>query len=178
MRMSPQVLLMTLGALLALGCMVTDALWRRIPNALTLPAAGAGLVIALVSGGWESLLWSGAGMLVGFGLLLLPYALGAMGAGDVKLLAALGALLGYPGIVQVFLYAAIAGGVLSLIVIFRRRMIAEAWANIRDIIVRVALRLLRVPTAKAEDLKSVGAIPYGVAIGLGTIAYLYLGAIV
>lgn len=72
----------------------TDAWRRRIPNWLTVPAAFAGLAFhALAPAGW-GLATATAGAAIGFALLLGPWLLGGGGAGDVKLLTALGAWLG------------------------------------------------------------------------------------
>lgn len=98
-----------------------DLRTRRVPNALTasLAAIGLGLAAAGVSGltFWASLL----GVALGLGLMLPGYLFGATGAGDVKLLGAAGALLGPAHIGLAFLYTALAGGVLALVVARRRR---------------------------------------------------------
>ena len=96
---------------------VVDVRLHRIPNHLTVPAAVFGLLFhALFFEGWGIVL-SFAGLLVGFGLLFLPWLLGGSGMGDVKLLAALGAWLGpthlmYVFVVSVFLAAVLALGVM------------------------------------------------------------------
>jgi prepilin peptidase CpaA len=72
----------------------TDLTTRRIPNLLTFPAMGAGLLMNAVASGWSGLLTAGGGLLVGFALFVLPVAFLGRGAGDLKLLAALGALGG------------------------------------------------------------------------------------
>ncbi|MFP3361714.1 A24 family peptidase, partial [Planococcus sp. SIMBA_143] len=65
---------------------ITDVRNRRILNSVTFPAMGIGLLYYTMTLGLEGFLFSGAGLLVGFALLLIPYLLGGMGAGDVKLL--------------------------------------------------------------------------------------------
>lgn len=98
-------------ALIAAG---TD-LWKfKVYNALTLPALAAGLAASAWAGGWEGLATSGLGALTGFGLLVAFFILGGVGAGDVKLLTALGAWLGPALTLRVFFASAIAAGIYAL----------------------------------------------------------------
>lgn len=163
---------------LVLACMITDVYQRRIPNCLTIPAVAAGLGFALLGNGWDGVWLSVVGIAVGFGLLFLPFYFGGMGAGDVKLMAALGALLGASAIIQVFLYSAIVGGVLAVVSVVRERACRETAANIAAICLGWWSRLGSGHGLGDRPHRSVGNIPYGVAIGLGTIAYYYFGALV
>lgn len=105
---------------------------RRIYNVVTFPAAAIGLILGLVLGGWRGLLLSAGGFAVGFALMILPYYVGGMGAGDVKLMAALGALMGLAPIVQIFLYTAIIGGVIAVISALSRGTLKRAFRNIAN----------------------------------------------
>jgi prepilin peptidase CpaA len=162
-------------------CLVTDLLWRRIPNIVTLTTAAAGLVLGVVNDGWRGLAMSAGGMAVGFVTLILPYYVGGMGAGDVKLMAALGALMGPSPIVHIFLYTALIGGVIAVVNAIWRGTLMQALRNIRDW--TTALWLQRMAGLKGgltqtELSKTAGVIPYGVAIALGLGAYLVFGKIV
>ena len=107
------VRLLVLSAL-SVGACAWDLRTRRIPDWLTVPVAVAGLVLALAEGGWSSGGWSLVGLLVG-AVVFLPFvALGYMGAGDMKLMAAAGALLGPLGVVRGVLTGAILGGLWAL----------------------------------------------------------------
>ena len=86
---------------------------RRVPNWLTAAGLAAGLACAL-PGGWRGLALATAGAALGFALLLPFHWCGAMGGGDVKLMAAFGAFLGPAGILLAAFFAAIAGGLLPL----------------------------------------------------------------
>ena len=99
-------------------------LWsRRVPNKLTLAVALLGVTLAALGLSGHSLMAALGGLVVGLLLMLPGHVIGATGAGDVKLLAAIGTLLGPSGILVAFLYSAIAGGVLALIVAVRRRVL-------------------------------------------------------
>jgi prepilin peptidase CpaA len=102
-----------------------DMRTRRVPNRLTFSIAIAGLVVALAQLGAVTAPQALAGLAVGLALMLPGHVIGATGAGDVKLFAALGTFLGPSGILAGFAYTAIAGGVLALAVAFRRRMLRE-----------------------------------------------------
>ena len=97
------------SGLAALACLA-DLGWRRIPNVVTFGGAALALVTAAATGGVSAFGLAAGGWLVGLLLFLPLFALGGLGAGDVKLLAALGAWLGPRDVVYVALYGAIAGG--------------------------------------------------------------------
>jgi prepilin peptidase CpaA len=101
-----------------------DLRTRRVPNVVTMPLAVLGLAAA--ASGVSGLTMSAAlfGLLLGLVLMMPGYVFGATGAGDVKLLAAAGAWLGPTHIGVAFLYTAIVGGVLALVVARRRRRLA------------------------------------------------------
>ena len=104
--MTPVVLV---AAGLGVAAVVEDLRRRRVPNWLTAAGLAGGLGCA-AWGGWHGLGMAAAGTLVGF-LILLPFHWwGAMGGGDVKLMAAYGALLGPSGILLAALLAAVLGG--------------------------------------------------------------------
>jgi prepilin peptidase CpaA len=100
---------------------VIDLRTRRIPNALTGALAVIGVGIAAAKLGPVGLGGALLGCALGLAFMLPGHLFGATGAGDVKLFAAAGALLGPATTVQAFLYTAIAGGVLAVIIAIRRR---------------------------------------------------------
>lgn len=123
---------------------VIDLWTRRVPNALTLAIAAVGLVLAATGASAVTLRGALVGFALGFALMLPGHIAGATGAGDVKLFAAIGTLLGPAGILTAFLYTAIAGGLLALVVAAKRRrlaatvertaaLVATAGANVGDI---------------------------------------------
>jgi prepilin peptidase CpaA len=100
---------------LALGCaaVIEDLRRRRISNRVTMTGLAAGLLLGAIHAGWCGLGEAFAGAALGFGLFLLIYCLGGMGAGDLKLMAAFGALLGPPGILLAAVLGAVAGALLA-----------------------------------------------------------------
>jgi prepilin peptidase CpaA len=116
-------------AIAAIAC-VTDLRTRRIPNVLTFGAAAAGIVFHLASDGAPGAQTAAGGWLIGFALFFPMFMLGGLGAGDVKLLAALGAWLGPGTILFVAMYTAIAGGVLGIAVALGKGYLSNALHNI------------------------------------------------
>lgn len=106
-----------------------DARTRRIPNWLTLVLVAAvilgGFLFFALQGnwqeGWNWLKSSGKGWLVGIGIFLIPFMLGGMGGGDVKLLGAVGALKGVSFVIETALFGALWGGVLALVAILFKK---------------------------------------------------------
>src|SRR6185312_11937421 len=89
-------------------------------NALTIPTLLLGVIVSACLGGWEGLASSLPGAGLGFGLLVVFFAVGGVGAGDVKLLTAVGAWLGPYLTYQVFVASALFGGVYALVLVFIR----------------------------------------------------------
>lgn len=154
------------------ACAITDVRSQRIPNALVAGGACAGIALAAMPAGIgvDSSL---AGAAAGFALFLPLYVLKGLGAGDVKLLAAVGAFTGWPGILPTAMFALIAGGLLSLAGALAMRRLPAVLGNIRTGIylsfAKVAAR--RLPTA-ADFPLSAQRMPYALAIAAGTAAHL------
>jgi prepilin peptidase CpaA len=115
----------------ALVAAAWDVATRRIPNALTFGAAAAAFVVQTYLGGWPGAATALAGCAVGVTLFFPVFALGGMGAGDVKLLGAIGAWVGPAAAIWVALYSGIAGGIAGLLVAgfsgYLGRMLTNVW---------------------------------------------------
>jgi prepilin peptidase CpaA len=121
-----------------------DLRTRRVPNALTAATAAAGLAIAVTGVGSTGVIASIVGGLVGFALLLPGHIWGGTGGGDVKLLAALGTLLGPNKIIVAFLATAISGGLIALVIaLLHRRFRNETFAYAPAIAVGAIVALWR-----------------------------------
>jgi prepilin peptidase CpaA len=122
-------------------------LWtRRVPNPLTLLLAASGVGFAAFGISGLTIGMSLLGFFLGLALMLPGHLLGATGAGDVKLFAAVGAIIGPAHIVTAFFYMAIAGGVMALIVAFRRRRLRQTVGG--------TARLIATGAANAHEIES------------------------
>jgi prepilin peptidase CpaA len=121
-----------IGAVLAVAIVAVafDVRTRRIPNLLTFGAAILALLVAIVSGGPAATMTAVFAWMLGVALFFPFFALGGMGAGDVKLLAALAAWLGPIDAVYLALFTAMAGGVIGLGVSLARGYTGRALSNI------------------------------------------------
>jgi prepilin peptidase CpaA len=140
-----------------------DVRTRRVPNTLTATLALAGVTLAAGGLGPHGLLAALLGGLTGLALMLPGHVFGATGAGDVKLLAAAGTLLGAGATVRAFLFTAIAGGVLALAVAWRRRRVAHTLCG--------TARLVAHGRGEAAVIEAPGAgnrFAYAPAIAAGT----------
>jgi len=156
--------------------------WRhhRVPNRLTASIAAAGVVVQCLYFGWDGVLSAGLGMLVGLGLLIVPWAMYGMGAGDVKLLAAIGAWFGPLMTLVAFCAGALLGGLIAVIMIIAGGKTKEATANLGAIAFKVMHKdLLFTEFASAKGFGQTSQLlPYGVPLtlgALGTLAVQILG---
>ncbi|ACA95490.1 MULTISPECIES: A24 family peptidase [Burkholderia cepacia complex] len=160
--------------LLAVAAASTDIASRRIPNRLVLLGlAGALVAQCLLHGVPAGVLGWLAGAATGFGLLLPFYLLRGMAAGDVKLMLAIGAWVGAEMTFYIVLATFLAGGIGAIAYALLRGRMRQVWTNVRTLIVR------RSQAARAEaddgpvEIASVGTLPYGVAIAVGTLGTLF-----
>jgi prepilin peptidase CpaA len=153
--------------LLSLGIAVWDLKSRRIPNYLTFGGALAGLGFQLGFHGLPGLFEGLAGLGVGLIILLVPYLLGGMGAGDVKAAAALGAWLGLQRTFVLLIYTGISGGLLILVVwLWKRRLLAGIRQGWHFFLNWVLYRPFDSKPPPPMSLKR-DSIPYGAAMALG-----------
>ena len=166
--------------LLAIVMAVGDWRTRRIPNFLTFGGALSGIVFQTSVMGWTGLFQALTGLLLGLALLMLPYILGGMGAGDVKALAALGAWLGPKGIFSVFCYMGMAGGLMSLGVLIWNGILwsylRRGWVLLQNLILCRNQKIVVETLTPGSDRDR--GLPYGVAIALGMVGYLRWGNLI
>jgi prepilin peptidase CpaA len=159
---SSPIVLVALGVGVGAGALI-DLRTRRLPNALTLTFAATGLALAATGLSGVSVKASLFGLLLGLLLMLPGHILGATGAGDVKLLAAVGALIGPSNVIVAFFYTAIAGGVLALVVAQRRRRLAVTVQRARQLIATRAANVGEIEHPQANN-----RFAYGPAIAVGS----------
>lgn len=150
----------------------TDLKSRRILNIVTLPAIIIGILLNTITGGIDGLLFSGKGFLLGLGIFIIPFLRGGMGAGDVKLMAAIGALKGASFVFHAFIYTAIIGGVISLILLIRKMGVKQMIFHMFFTFGIMKGNAGTITHPKNKDM----TFPYGIAIALGTLcAYIWGG---
>jgi len=165
------------ASLFLLVITTTDTLQSRIPNLATFSLVLVGFGYHLLTGGMPGGATALTGMLAGLALLLPFYLMGGMGAGDVKSLAALGALMGPSDIFQIFLLTGLIGGGMAIIHLALSNDLKEklhTWLSTAQLLV-VSRRL----PEKAADKKTLGdKYPYGSAIAFGFFAFMHWGGLV
>ena len=124
-------------AIVALVAAVIDICVFKVHNRLTLPLVLTGLVFHSIEGGVTGFAFSLAGMLVGFASLIVFYAMGGIGAGDVKLMAGVGAWLGVWLTIDVVLLAGLASGLYALVLILSSGGIRQVMTNLSILAFRV-----------------------------------------
>jgi prepilin peptidase CpaA len=143
---------------------VIDLRTRRIPNALTGALAVIGIGIAAAKLGPIGLGGALLGCALGLAFMLPGHFFGATGAGDVKLFAAAGALLGPATTVQAFLYTAIIGGVLAVVIAIRRRRLQATLGNTARLVTDGAAAAASIEAPEMDN-----RFAYAPAIALGVV---------
>ena len=152
---------------------VIDGCKLKVPNWLTFPMVLSGWAFSAAVFGWAGLGWSLAGTAVGLALLLPAYAIGGMGAGDVKLLAGVGAWVWSTVTLYAFVLSAMFGGAIAVAMVLYRRAWREHYVQFWTICNEVLS--IRDPeqlsAIAAERKSSMLLLPYGIPIALGSITY-------
>lgn len=155
-----------------------DGKQLKVPNWITFPMVLAGLAYNLWVGGWAGLGGATLGMFVGLACLLPLYAVGGMGAGDVKLMAGVGAWLGATVTFYAFCVSVIVGAVIAVAMVLYKRDVKKHYTNLLTIVgewldVRDPRKLSAIA---AKRKSSMLLLPYGIPICIGCIGYfLYQG---
>jgi prepilin peptidase CpaA len=148
----------------AITAAAIDLRIRRVPNVLTAGIALVGLGLAVMGLGRVGLWLSLAGCLVGLGVMLPGYLIGAMGGGDVKLLAAVGTLLGPGATLRAFVASAIAGGLIAIFVAWRRGRVAATVAGATALVTSAGSRIDEISDSRRDN-----RFAYAPAIAVGAI---------
>jgi prepilin peptidase CpaA len=154
---------------------IIDGKQLKVPNWITFPMIVSGWVFNTTVLGWEGLGLSLVGTVVGLALLLPAYAIGGMGAGDVKLLAGVGAWVGSSVTFYAFCLSAIIGGVIAVGMVLCRRGWNKHKVQFFMILNEIATvgKPTELATIAAERKSSMLLLPYGIPIAIGTILYFF-----
>ncbi|MFN2491760.1 MAG: prepilin peptidase [Pyrinomonadaceae bacterium] len=157
------VLLIPLAVIIA----YYDVRYRRIPNSFVIATFTAGVVMNTIVGGLQGTSSSLAGCGLAFVLMFMLHVFGAMGAGDVKLFAAIGAVTGSHLVLPTFLVVVLTGGLLAIVSILRAGILISTMHRVLQIFVGLLPGWPMPKFAVPADRRY--TIPYGVAITLGSI---------
>ncbi len=149
--------------LLATVAAMTDVWKGTIPNGLTYPACVFGLCAAVASGGLPGLTNSLLGLAFGFVPFFALYLVGGMGGGDVKLMAAIGAIMGTPFILNAMITSILVGGLIALLIVIWEGKLMDALRYLGTTLGRIFYRGL-----ESHPLSARQQVPFGVAICLGS----------
>jgi prepilin peptidase CpaA len=148
---------------------VWDLGTRRIPNWLVLAGLVVGFALNGLLYGLAGLETAGIGMLTGFGVYFVLYVLHAMGAGDVKFMAAVGSLVGWRVWFEIFFVAVIVGAIAGVILALTKGRLGRTFSNVGYIVSE--LTHLRAPHVRREDVdvrsEKALRLPHGAAIAAG-----------
>ena len=156
---------------------ITDTLYSKIHNLTNACLALLGFAYHGWISGADGLLTALLGLFTGLALLLIPYLMGGMGGGDVKALAALGSLLGPMLTLQVFLYVALVGGILSLLHLVCSPDFANQCRAAKNAL-QAFLYTRDVSVLKPTTTLASQRLPYAAAIALGYFAHLRWGDLI
>lgn len=157
-----------------------DGRQLRVPNWITFPMVLSGIAWNTIDGGWGGLGMALAGTAVGLLCLLPLYAVGGMGAGDVKLMAGVGAWLGASITFYAFCVSTVVGAVMAVLMVLYRRAFIKHYANAMQILsewmtIRNPRELSRIA---AERKPQMYLLPYGIPICIGSIGYFFFNGMV
>jgi prepilin peptidase CpaA len=158
---------------------IYDARYRRIPNWISLGGIVLGFVINFFIGPPDGgLVFALKGFAAGFGLYMFLYVLRAMGAGDVKLMGAVGALVGPERWFGIFLVTAIVGGVLAFLLVAVRGRLKRTLFNVGFILSEIKHGRPAYVGREELDVRSKKgtSLPHGAVIAISTIFYVALAA--
>ena len=155
---------------------ITDSLKSIIPNYSIVVFLSVSIIFNLYQSGINGLLSSLSGLLIGLALLIIPFILGGMGAGDVKALAALGSLVGPSDIFQIFLYMGLIGGAIAL---FHHVLSQSFFNDFKNFMVSIRLAIITKDPKYLRPEKSALKLkfPYAVALAFGFCAFVIRGKI-
>jgi prepilin peptidase CpaA len=167
------IMVIVLSVILLLSAAI-DLRSHRIPNYLTLTGMIAVLSFYSLTAGFDGFLFSLKGIAVGIGVLLIPFLLGGMGAGDAKLMGTVGGFLGTKGVLGAFLLTAIFGGIYALlsIFIFRSQFKNYFRGLWQRILIFQATRVYMPDPGDGQTKRP--KLCYGLAIALGTGSYMLI----
>ena len=153
---------------------IIDFRTQKIPNLITFPTIIIALLYHFFINGIDGLTFSALGLATGIALLIIPYMLGFSGAGDAKLMGAVGAVLGSKSVFIAFLITTLVGGVYAVIILLLNKKQFKGFFKKQFITLKLFILTRKYIPDPVEDSNKKPKLCYGVAIALGTIIYMGL----
>lgn len=161
-----------------------DITARKIPNKITVPALLYGMIWSTLNSGLQGFKLSILGILIGFAVFLVPYIFNGIGAGDVKLMTAIGAIMGWEFILKTSLSTALVGGIIVVIYMLYKKGLVRTLVDTLGILVKPLMKILYMISGFKifysifkyfDDLKTDKKkiyIPYAIPIAIGSISVM------
>jgi len=172
-QISDYFLILLLLSILSISAII-DLRTQKIPNLITLPTVIVALLYHFFTHGINGLIFGALGLATGIGLLIIPYILGVSGAGDAKLMGAVGAVLGSKSVFVAFLLTALVGGIYAVILIMFNQKRFKGFFKKQLITLQLFILTRKFIPDPVEENKKKPRLCYGVAIALGTFIYMGL----
>ena len=166
-------LMLLLLSILSISAII-DFRVQKIPNLITFPAVIIALLYHFFIHGFDGLIFSGLGLATGIGLFIIPYTFGMSGAGDAKLMGAVGAVLGSKSVFADFLITALVGGIYAIILILLNKKQFKGFFKKQLITLKLFILTREFIPDSVEENSKKPKLCYGVAIALGTFIYMGL----
>jgi len=174
MSQTPDYFIMILLLSILSVSAIIDFRSQKIPNLITFPTILIALSYHFFAHGTEGLIFSSLGLATGIGLLIIPYISGGMGAGDAKLMGAVGAVLGSKSVFVAFLLIALVGGIYAVIIILLNKKQFKGFFKKQLITLQLFILTRKFIPDPVEENNKKPKLCYGVAIALGTFIYMGL----
>lgn len=158
----------TFLVIVLLIALVADMRAYKIPNMLTYPAIVTALTFHSLLNGINGFIFSMLGLIVGMGIFLIPFIFGFMGAGDTKLMGAVGAALGVRGVVNACIFTSLAGGILAVVLLLVHNRNVKFVSNYAAAL-SASIGERRVIGVPASDIEKKPKVYYALAIAAGTL---------
>jgi len=153
---------------------IEDIRRQKIPNLITFPTMVLAVAAHSLSAGMTGFVFSAGGLALGMGLFMIPYLMGGMGAGDVKLMGACGAVFGPKGILAASILVVLAGGLYGWIIIaFHPRHVASRLKRMWEMFktFAVTFQLTRLPQ---DSIGKLPVVKFAIPIALGAFVYMWM----
>jgi prepilin peptidase CpaA len=171
---SPDYFLILLLLSILIISAIIDFRSQKIPNLITFPTIIIALLYHFFTHGIDGLIFSALGLVTGIGLLIIPYIFDGMGAGDAKLMGAVGSIIGPKNVFVAFLFTALVGGIYAVILILLNQKQFKGFFKKQLITLKLFILTREFISDPVENSDKKPRLCYGVAIALGTCIYMGL----